>query len=136
MQLKSAALLSVVLVVGCAHRNNKPRPLAPTTAASPEQIQALRDSYTKADPSARVGVVTAVLPSDNLAAVGDIPVGDLSNGDGFTFSDADNRPLTVGKVVAKTADAVHVKYETPEPTSRAPIVGDLAVHVRLVPPQR
>ncbi len=136
MRMMPGVVLSALLVVGCVHEKPKPQALPPTPPATADQIERLRSSYVQADPTAKVGVVTAVLPAENLAAVGDISVGDLNNGDVFTFLDANNQPLTVGKVIAKTADAVHVKYENPAATSREPIVGDLAVHVKLVPPQR
>jgi len=118
-----AALLPAILgLSGCQPASESIAP--PVTAA---QLAHLRDSYRKADPEARVGVVTAVLPSRNLAAVGSVPVADFTPGDVVTFMDSSGRVLVLGTVEAVNANSLTVKYEKPDPASRAPMAGDVAV---------
>jgi len=118
-----AVLLPAVLVLsGCP---SAPLPLAPPVTAA--QLAHLRETYHKTDPEARVGVVTAVLTSSNLAAVGSVPVADFTPGDVVTFMDSNGKVLVMGTVEAVNANSLTVKYEKPDPRSRAPVAGDVAV---------
>ncbi|MGA2442745.1 MAG: hypothetical protein ABSH08_17460 [Tepidisphaeraceae bacterium] len=116
-----AALLAVFLgLSGCQSGSESIAP--PVT---PWQLAQLRESYRK-NPVARVGEVTAVLPSSNLAAVGSVPVGDFTLGDVITFMDSNGKVLVLGTVEAINANSLTVKYQTPDPKSRGPLVGDVA----------
>lgn len=90
-------------------------------------IQQVRTSYTKVDPNARLGVVIAVLADKGLVAVGDLPVADFAEGDVLVLLDKDQKVIGAGTVVAKTANALHVKYDVTTPKGREPVIGDLAV---------
>ena len=118
-----AALLAVFLgLSGC---QSVPEPIAPPVTAW--QLAQLRESYRKTDPEARVGRVTEVLTSANLAAVRDVPVGDFTLGDVITFMDSNGKVLVLGTVEVINANSLTVKYEKPDPASRAPMAGDVAV---------
>jgi hypothetical protein len=118
-----AALLPVIL--GLSSCKSTSEPLAPPV--TPSQLAQLRETYHKTDPEARVGVVTSVLPSSNLAAVGSVPVADFTPGDIITFMDSNGKVLVLGTVEAVNANSLTVKYEKPDPASRAPMAGDVAV---------
>jgi len=119
--LCAAALLSAA-VVGC-HKRQAPvaQPL------SPEALQALRESYTRVDAKTLVGTVTAALPEKGLVAVGEIPVDQVAVGEIIVFADASREVIAAGKVIAKTADALHVSYDLRGANGREPQVGDLAI---------
>jgi hypothetical protein len=117
-----AALLGVFLgLSGC---RSAPEPIA--SPVTPAQLAHLRELY-KTDPEARVGRVSAVRPSDNLAAVRDVPVKDFTLGDIITFMDSNGKVLVLGTVETINADSLTVRYEMPGPQSRAPAPGDVAV---------
>lgn len=115
------AALMLGVVVGCHHKKQAATPV------SPEVLQEVRESYTQIDPSARVGVVIAALPGKGLVAVGDVAVADFNEGDVVVLMDSHRHIIAAGKVVAKTADAVHVSYDIAGADEREPQVGDLAV---------
>lgn len=122
-----AALVVVMCCVlaGCrAEKQDQPQTAAP---ASEDRVRMIRQNYQSIDPAARVGLVIAVRPEYRLAAVSDVAVEDFSVGDVVVFVDANEEPLVNGTVVAKTEDAIHVKYNEPKSGGRAPNVGDLAV---------
>jgi hypothetical protein len=115
------ATLMAGVLAGCQHKKAAPVPLAP------EAVQEIRQSYMSVDPKARVGVVIAALPEKGLVAVGDVPVADFKEGDVVVFIDNHRQVIAAGKVVAKTADALHVSYDLAGAHGREPGVGDLAV---------
>ena len=117
-----AAALMLGVVVGCHH--NKKQIAEP---ASPQTVQEIRQSYQAVDPNARVGVVTAALPQRGLVAVGDVAVADFNEGDVLVFMDSQRHIIATGKVIAKTADALHLSYDIAAADGREPQVGDLAV---------
>ena len=117
-----AAALMLGVVVGCHH--NKTQLAEP---ASPQTVQEIRQSYQAIDPNARVGVVVAALPQKGLVAVGDVAVADFNEGDVLVFMDSQHHIIATGKVIAKTADALHVSYDIAAADGREPQIGDLAV---------
>jgi hypothetical protein len=118
-----AALLAVWLgLSGCQPVSE---PIAPPV--TPAQLAHLQETYRKTDPEARVGRVTYVLASSNLAAVGSVPVADFTPGDVMTFMDSNGKVLVLGTVETVNANSLTVKYEQPGPKSRAPLEGDVAV---------
>lgn len=117
-QIMVAMVLVGMMLVGC---RSTPKTL------DAEGVKQVRSSYTKIDPNARLGVVIAVLPEKGLVAVGDLQVADFSEGDVLVLLDKDQKVIGAGTVVAKTADALHVKYDVATPKGREPVVGDLAV---------
>jgi hypothetical protein len=92
-----------------------------------DQFSQIRDEFLKVNPNARVGLVTAVLPSSNLAAVGDVAVDDFKVGDFITFEDSQLNVLTSGVVESTDKDVLTVHYNNPDAAGRIPSVGDLAV---------
>ena len=108
--------------LGCQNKSKK----ADAPAGSDTDVATIRERYMRANPSNRVGVVTAVRERSNLAAVGDLPLQDFGIGDVLVFVDARERPFNSGTVVNATATALHVQYQ---PDRRAPRVGELAVRL-------
>ncbi len=118
-----AALVYVALGLnGCTTASE---PIAPPV--SPEQLAQMRDEYRRTDADARVGVVTAVLASNNLASVGEVPVKDFTVGDIISFVDSNGKVVTMGTVEAINHNSLTVKYATPGRHGRAPVEGDAAV---------
>lgn len=118
-----SAVLTSLLVCGCkAYR--QPTPADETT------LQQIRESYTRVDPSAKVGRVIAVLPENALVAVGDVNPADFEMGDVLVFINTKQQVIAAGHVVEKTANAIHLNYDVKE-DGRAPEVGDLAVKARM-----
>jgi hypothetical protein len=108
---------------GCL--TSRSEPIAPPV--SPEQLTQMRDQFRREDREARVGLVTAVLPNANLAAVGSVPVNDFTVGDIITFIDSNGKTLTLGNVEAINRNSITVRYSNPGPHGRVPVRGDAAV---------
>lgn len=123
--MKSRGMLVAALMLGVVGGCHQKKQTA--SPASPEVLQEVRQSYTQIDPNARVGVVIAALPDKGLVAVGDVAVADFKEGDVVVLMDSERHIIAAGKVVAKTADAVHVSYDIAGADEREPQVGDLAV---------
>jgi hypothetical protein len=123
--LTVAALAGLVLgFSGCSSSSAPPAP--PVT---PEQLTQLQQTYRNQRPDARVGEVTAVLSSSNLASISDVPVKDFTEGDIITFLDSNGKVLTMGKVEAVTENSLTVKYDPPGKGGREPAIGDVAVRL-------
>ena len=122
MRVMIVFALALAMLSGCT---TSPESIAPPV--SPEQLSQMRDEYRRTDRDARVGLVTAVLASDNLAAVSNVPVKDFSIGDIITFIDSNGRVLTLGNVEAINRNSITVRYSNPGPHGRAPVEGDAAV---------
>ena len=120
-------LIAIGIAAGCAHK--KPPPPPPPGAASPDQVQAIRNAYFRAYPDSRVGVVTAILHHKNgtFAAVGEVSGNDFREGDVVTFIDSKQKVLATGTVVRVLADSVHVMVDRSTGSGREPRVGDLMV---------
>jgi hypothetical protein len=121
LRLIVVGILSAVLA-GCLDASLPPAP--PVSAV---QLAVIRDQYRRTDAEARVGVVTAVLPSAHLASVGSIPARDFSIGDVVTFIDSNQALLTMGHVEAINSNSITVKYDPPDHHGREPLVGDMGV---------
>lgn len=125
----AACVLAALLSAGC--QKSAPPP-APTPIAQPpvpmpatlETIAALR----KSAPNLPIGRVTHLLPEYRLASVGDVPVKDFKVGQRVSFMGNDGF-LTGGEVVRIVGDGLHVKWDVPPASGRAPIVGDLLIRV-------
>jgi hypothetical protein len=111
-------ILAAFLFAACGCGGGKP--------ATDRELDAVQAEY--GPPPGQVGRVVEVLESANLAAVEEIPLERVDEGDLIGFVDDRNRPIVSGTVVAKRGDQVHVRYVTPRPERRPPRVGDLAVH--------
>ena len=116
----TALVTTILTLTGCGSHEEPPAP--PVTDA---QLASLRATYRQ-DPVARVGVVTAVLDSANLASVGKVPVKDFATGDIITFMDSNGKILTMGKVEAISHDTLTVRYDFPQKDGRVPAPGDVA----------
>jgi hypothetical protein len=112
-------------VAGCAP-TRLPANEVPQARQTAEEI---RERYQRINPANRVGVVLAVLPRENLAAVGDIAVKDFAMGDTLVFIDDSENPIIDGTVVNITDNALHLRYSKPKLGRREPKPGDLAVRV-------
>ena len=84
----AASVVSTSLLTGCAGPQHQPNASAThntATVASDRQatvtVQSLRDAFLQRNPNAKFGEVTAVLPQNQLAAVGDLPVDQFRRGD-------------------------------------------------------
>jgi hypothetical protein len=118
----SAVLTSLVL---CGCKGHKPAAIPADEAT----LQQFRDTYTRADPTAKIGRVIAVMPENRLVAVGDIAPADVQIGDVLVFMNTNSQIIAMGHVVEKTADALHLSYDV-KSDGRAPVVGDLAVKAK------
>src|SRR3954464_2939127 len=126
--LAIALSITALLLPGCQAPAPTSRPSF--VAASSEDARRIRASYQQQNPAVEVGVVVDTLPSENLAAIGEVDVSKFKPDDVVCFIDASTAPLVCGKVVRVTDDQVHVKYEAPEGARRAPMRGDLGVAFR------
>jgi hypothetical protein len=119
------------LTCGCA----KTRLAEADVPESRRTADEIREQYQRLNPGNRVGVVLAVRPQDNLAAVGDIAIADFRLGDTLVFMDTNERPLNhSGTVVNVVENALHLKYERLDRSGgREPRPGDLAVRLVLGP---
>jgi hypothetical protein len=102
------------------------KPPAPT-AATPEQVAAIRESFRSQNPKVQVGVIADVLAEKNLAAVEEVDLAAFHEGDTVCFFDRNMDPVVCGKVVHLTDSQVHVQYEKPQAGRREPMKGDIAV---------
>jgi hypothetical protein len=109
-----------LLFVGCsASDTSSAGPVDPT------QFNQVRASYLRARPGLGIGMVTAILPDQHLAAVGRTPIRDFRIGDIVTFVDSAANVLANGKVEGIEKQTVIVRYT---PTQRRePMIGDLAI---------
>ena len=121
------AVVTTTLAGGCASRNSNADEIAPPATAG--TVQQIRATFQQQDPSTLVGLVIAVLPDNDLAAIGDVPVDQFQNNQLVTFIDSRQAIIAVGNVVNMTGDAVHVRYRPHGDQPRAPRVGDLAVRI-------
>ena len=126
-------LVSATLLTGCAEPAPKLAPLAAVVPASPAQAVDLQAQFMKLQPNARVGHVSAINASANIAAVGGIKVGDVRLGDSVQFLNASFQTIANGTVTS--ADTTHpdypfliVEYKA-LPTGRYPVVGDLVAYL-------
>src|SRR5678815_4348027 len=105
----AAAVLAAGLLLqqGCASRKPAARPAQPSMSAS----QQLRTELMRADPNARIGIVTSTLPDAQLVAVRDVPADDFAQGDTVNFVDGNGQPLATGTVERVVNGAVHISYE-------------------------
>src|SRR6478735_6781724 len=118
----AGAVLAAALLLppGCAKRQPAPQ-AAPRGSISAGQQ--MRDALTRANPTARVGIVYAGEPSSQLVGVRDAAVNDFQPGDSVQFLDARGNVIGDGTVVRQKNDAVHIEYQ--QGGTRAPMVGDL-----------
>ena len=131
---RSGAALCVVAfltalgpVAGCGPSRLAEKDVPQSRATADE----IREQYQRINPANRVGVILAVLPKENLAAIGDIAVKDFAIGDTLVIIDTSEHPIVDATVVNITDNALHVRYSKPKAGRREPKPGDLGV--RLVP---
>jgi hypothetical protein len=117
-------MLAAGVLTGCV---TKSKPVATAPPADTFSLQNITSQVHVLDPDAKVGLVTDVLPGENLAQVSDVNTADFKEGDNLVFIDTNQKTLTSGKVVRIVPDAIHVKYDAPPADGRAPKKGDIAV---------
>jgi hypothetical protein len=124
------------LLTGCASEPVKqtPPPAPVILPASPDQASNISSDFTKIDPTAKVGRVSASDPSAMMVAVSGIPTDAVKKGESIQFLDGRSNCFANGTIVNvdKTTDLaipfLIVDY-TPTPGGRAPRNGDLAVYI-------
>jgi hypothetical protein len=122
MHKSIVALASLALITGCAGRPKQPAPPPPPSA---DQVASMREMFRQVNPSARVGVVSAVLTDMPYAMVADISAEGLKPGDIVSFVDASQDTIAHGRFVKAVDDnKIAVEYL---PGKRTPMVGDVAV---------
>jgi len=123
-----ASTLICAALLGC--QSDAENPSTPPHAVTHQELLAIRQSFQRADPAVRVGLVMASDVPARLAAVGDVDVNDFHGGDVVSFLDSNRATLSLGTVDSVVNDMVIVRFEV-QPGGRAPQAGDLAV--RAVP---
>ncbi len=119
--ISTSLLMAAALACGCASK--KPEaPLPPPPSAM--QAEALKASILELNKNAKVGTVTAVLPDEALAMIGEVDVANLRRGDVFSIIDGSSAVVAHGSVIEVLEGKVAVRYDS---TVRAPLVGDVAV---------
>lgn len=119
------------LLGGCAAKpKTPPAPPPPSVNSARQTARDLQAAYRQSDPSARVGIVLAVKPDIQLAAVGDVPVKDFKSGDVVSFMDTNQQLVANGHVTDTDNDLLIVKYDVLLSGGRAPRAGDLAIRVK------
>jgi hypothetical protein len=121
-RLRMLGFVLAVLLVGCQAPEKSLPP--PATAFTAERMQV---EFQRIDPSARVGLVAAVMPADRLAAVSHFDPTDFHAGESISFIDSRKDIIGAGTVVRTVDDLVVVRYER---ITRALRQGDLAVRVK------
>lgn len=131
MILRSLVGLALVgfVAVGCQTKA-KTSATEPAPLTDQQVLEQVRQAYQNVDPHARVGLVTAVLSSDQLLAVGDIDLNGFAAGSYIAVVDRQQNAVANGQVIVVTKDSLHVRYDAASAV-RAPQVGDLAVAATL-----
>jgi hypothetical protein len=111
-------------LVGCKARTQT----VGAAPATPERLAEIRAGYAAERPGTIVGPITAVLPEQSLAAIGDIPPDRFAEGDLVSILDGKEQTIAVARVVRRLDDSVHVRYQS-NPNARAPVEGDVAVRL-------
>lgn len=118
------AAMAAGTLIGCGPRKDEAEPPPPPVVAVPEETRA---ALQRQAPDALIGRVIAARPQDQLVAVGEVAPDQFKEGDIVTFYGGRDQVIGTGSVVAKTADAIHIRYQPPKPGQRAPTTGDLAI---------
>lgn len=119
------ALIALFAVVPGCTRTASSVGAAPAT---PQRLEEIRARYAAERPGTVVGPVIAVLPENNLVAIGDIPTDRFADGDLVSILDSAENTLAIGRVVRRLEDQVHVKYES-RGNARTPVEGDVGVRL-------
>jgi hypothetical protein len=127
----SHALL-IALVVGCQPppKPGPPPPPPPRSMADAERVQA--DLQVR-DRGARAGLVVAVKATEDNAAVQLAAAASnadpIKEGDVFTFTDSNDVTIAAGSVTYIENGIYVVHYVPSSGGGRAPMTGDVAIHV-------
>jgi hypothetical protein len=112
--------LAAGLIVGCQHKQPQARVVKPE-APSMQASETLRQSLVRANPNARVGIVSATY--DRYASVADVPAGTVPEDSSVQILDGRGDVIGYGIVRAVKNNAIHVLYQSD--ARRGPQVGDL-----------
>ena len=115
-------LFLTAALAGC--HSHKPAPLPPP--ATPYTVERLQAEFAQIDPSAKVGLVSAINRTHHLAAISHLDVADFRTGDPITFMDTNRNLLGAGTAVRTVNDLLVVRFGH---TTRPLRQGDLAVRV-------
>ncbi len=113
------------MIAGCQTGRSDSGVTAPPANAN--VLQSIRQTYQLSNPNVLVGLVVGTRAEDQLAAVEQLPVDQLKNGQAVVFVDSTAEPISNGTIVNITNGIVVVKYNANQPGHRAPQGGDLMV---------
>src|SRR5579862_6423467 len=112
-------------MAGCATQDQTPaQPIAP------DDMLTVRADYMRANPNARVGLVTSVIPSRQQLTVGYTRLGDFSVNDVVTIVDSNHRLITNGLITSIRDEIITVKYQPAAGNAPQPMDGDLAISIQ------
>jgi len=125
------AVFAILMLMGC---QSSPQQTTPTVQPAPPpapltewDFAAIKNSYLKANPQLKIGMVTAVLPNAHLLAVGRINMRDYSVNDVVSIVDSAGTTITMGKIEAIEHNRLEVRYQPPQNGQRDPGPGDLSI---------
>jgi hypothetical protein len=128
-RLLTATIAAVLLftTVGCRPKRMDNPEVYRAAAANVAEI---RQRYQRRDPQTQVGLVLAANPSVDMVAVGEVDPSQFRPGDIVSFVDTSENPLTSGRVIRVLTDSLHVRYDPPIGSRRAPREGDVMIRFR------
>ena len=127
MRLRLSAGLMIVSLFAAAGCQPKEQPTGPVYPPPVAPTPQTRERIQRLAPDALIGEVTAVLPQERLAMIGNVPVQQFKEGDVVTFMGGNEVSIGNGIVIRVGADTLQVRYEPPPPGGRPPAMGDLAI---------
>lgn len=134
MKTAYVLLLSALLVAGCRKDRATepstdfgPEPAAAAPAAAPAASpEALREALLSAEPSLKVGIISAVDLRNMTATIGSVNEADFKEGDTLSLNDLAQQPIASAVVTGTGAGSVTVRYNVIA-GGRPPQEGDLAI---------
>ena len=130
--IRWAGVVIVAALAGACQPKAPPPPPPPVEPTpTPQMASSLRQEILDADPLAKVGQVTAVMPQDNLLAIEGLNVTDIHDGDAMQVVGGEMHTLAQGVVyrIDRDHNVVVLKYQVVPGARRAPETGDLGVRM-------
>lgn len=121
------------LMSGCASKP-KQLPPAPPPPARMSDADRIQSELQRQDRDARAGLVIKVSAADSNAAIQLAPAGNnaapIKEGDVFTINDSREKSIANGSVIY-IEGSVYVLNYVPTEGGRAPVPGDIAIHLSM-----